>query len=841
MKLLPVRWSPSASPDRRKRIHHQTTETPKFHKLDNFEPPYDADRLRSESFWRRVRKPTWYIVSGLIFLFYFWTATSSNRPFHLRDTAGEFYNQLTGSLLQGHVYLPEKPSPQLLALPDPYDPRANERFRLHDASLYRGRYYLYFGIAPAITLYVPWRLLTRTPLSDDLAVTLFSMAGYVFSCLLLFLLLEASAIRPPWFLEVAAVFALGLGQVAPILLRRPRAYEIAVTAAYCFLLGGLYFLARAILKPQTKRRYALLAALFLGLAAASRPQCAIAALVAVVFYGFYLKRARALTGRAWLADFAMLAVPLGIAGALIGWYNFVRFDNPLDFGIRYQVGVINLLKEATINSPRTRLQHILSSLYYLLLCPPYFIRRFPFFELNAAAAPLGDPSLLSNAYYLEPVASMLLISPFSFAALVLPFIPRVRKALRVEVRTMLRILIGCGLAMFAAVCSIASMSARYELDFVPALAAVGIFFCIWLSVHFESGWIRTAAAALTLSCCVWASALNVALSVNSYGYPLEQPRSSVFRSIAGFFGAGPDALMDDVQALHLDATVVFPREKPAVREPLLASGIYERWDLLFAEYQANDAVVFSYVHSAVSDVRSAPAHLSFDMPQHLLVNYSASAKRLVVRLNNESVLDVPATFYPTSRDRVTLGRMRVGRFGLRDFAGRMDVARGGLQVDLHPVTAIFTSSPPEDSVRPITELLNYDLNGLVIHCQRNIYGKQPAKPPGFPPGVFLASDSRDHFATDFQPARLSGSPPVTAVEITLIGQPYDDQYGRIKAVLQDQDYRALYLSGSLAAGQDRALVALPPDIRTIRLAFLVNEQGYVRLPTSVRLRAFTTK
>jgi hypothetical protein len=90
----------------------------------------------------RLVKPGWYAVSCLIFLFYFWTATSSERPFHPRDTSNEFNNQLTDSLLEGHTYLAAKPSPQLLALRDPYDPRLNEHFRLHDASLYRGRYYL---------------------------------------------------------------------------------------------------------------------------------------------------------------------------------------------------------------------------------------------------------------------------------------------------------------------------------------------------------------------------------------------------------------------------------------------------------------------------------------------------------------------------------------------------------------------------------------------------------------------------------------------------------------------------------------------------------------------------
>jgi hypothetical protein len=265
----------------------------------------------------RLRKPGWYVLSCLIFLFYLWTATSSNRPFYLRDTSQEFYNQLTDSLAQGHVYLAAKPSPQLLALPDPYDPAANERFRLHDASLYQGRYYMYFGVAPAVTL-LPWRVLTGKRLSDDIAVTLFSMGGYVFSCLLLFLLLEASQMRVPWFLQGAAVLALGLGQVAPIVLRRPRVYEVALSAAYCFLLGGLYFLALRVVRPNARRWLPALAAVLLGLATASRPHCAFIALLVAIFYGFHLIRIRGLSRRPWLVEFTRFALPLAVAGVLNG-------------------------------------------------------------------------------------------------------------------------------------------------------------------------------------------------------------------------------------------------------------------------------------------------------------------------------------------------------------------------------------------------------------------------------------------------------------------------------------------------------------------------------------------
>src|ERR1035437_2937243 len=155
--------------------------------------------------------------------------------------------------------------------------------------------------------------------------------------------------------------------------------------------------------------------------------------------------------------------------------------------------------------------------------------------------------------------------------------------------------------MFAAVCFIRGASGRYGLDFVPVLLIVGLFLCLWLSAHLPSRWMRGAAVALTLTGSVWASAVNMAVSVNSYGYPLERPYSTLFRSIATRFGAGQDAIMQDLETLHLDATVIFPRvAKPEVRETLLATGIYERWDLLFVEYVPGDIVMFVYVKPGVS-------------------------------------------------------------------------------------------------------------------------------------------------------------------------------------------------------------------------------------------------
>ncbi|HEY1495356.1 MAG TPA: hypothetical protein VGF49_12480 [Candidatus Solibacter sp.] len=626
-----------------------------------------------------MRKPAWCALSACILLFYFWTATSSYQPFHPRDTSREFYNQLTDSLTQGKVYLAALPSPQLLALRDPYDPAANERFRLHDASLYRGRYYLYFGIAPALTLYVPWRLMTGKALSDDVAVTLFCMGGYVFSCLLLFLLLELSHVRVHWILQAAAAVALGLGQAAPALLRRPRVYEVAVTAGYCFLFGSLYFMARRVARPGSGQWAAAMSAIFLGLATASRPHCGIVALFLALFYAFYLARSPRLDRRNWMAEFAPFAIPLGIAGLLIGWYNYIRFENPLDFGVRYQVGVFSYFAHAA-KPLAIRIREIVASLYYALVCLPTFRGRFPFLELSGGAQPFGSPEAIPEGYFHEPVAGILTISPLCLAGFLLPLLLwKKAEWFKPGVRAMLAFLVFCGFVMLAAVTTVPSISARYELDFVPAFLVGGLFLCLFVSVRFPMRWMRAATAVFTITGCLWSASANMAVSVNSYGYPLEQPYSRLFASIATGLGAGPNALMKNTEKVHLDATITFPNGRPETRETILASGIYERWDMLLVQYEPGGKATLALVHCGVSDTWSPWITISPGRPYHLTVDYSAAAGRMLVRLDGVAVMDVPAKFYPTSRDRVTIGRMQVGRFEVRDFSGKIDVPSNGLQ------------------------------------------------------------------------------------------------------------------------------------------------------------------
>src|SRR5262249_54887477 len=228
-------------------------------------------------------------------VFYGWTATSSSDPSdwawgpkeaELPPHPGpeNYYNLLTSGFLAGHLYLPVRPAPELLALKNP-DGEEGAGIRLQDASLYKGKYYLYYGPTPALTLFLPWKLLTGRGMPHSVAVLLYATTGYIFSCLLLFLLLRVADVKVPHSLKGILAAALGLGNVVPVLLRRPGAmYEVAIMAGYCFFMAGMYLLARCVTAADRRWWTLIVAGLCLGLTAGCRPHYGVVAVVMLAVY-----------------------------------------------------------------------------------------------------------------------------------------------------------------------------------------------------------------------------------------------------------------------------------------------------------------------------------------------------------------------------------------------------------------------------------------------------------------------------------------------------------------------------------------------------------------------------
>src|SRR5665213_1759719 len=122
----------------------------------------------------RMERGLCVLAAVLAGYFYLWSALGGSRPWILayKEPSG-YYPLLTAGFRSGHLYVPITPRPELLALADPYDPVANAPYRVHDMSLFKGHYYLYFGAAPVLLFFWPYAMVTGSYPTEGLATAVF--------------------------------------------------------------------------------------------------------------------------------------------------------------------------------------------------------------------------------------------------------------------------------------------------------------------------------------------------------------------------------------------------------------------------------------------------------------------------------------------------------------------------------------------------------------------------------------------------------------------------------------------------------------------------------------------
>lgn len=333
----------------------------------------------------------------LILIYYIWTLNPNGTLFDLHSYQYSYYNLLTDSLLKKHLYIDIKPPIELLNSPDPYDPytRKNPNPYIGDLSLYKEKLFLYSGVAPAIVLFLPYRFITGLRLSEPLACLIFMFGSFLFSVSILHKIkMKYFKTIPDWMLFLSYL-SLGICNVAPYLFRRALFYEVAISGGCFFLVGGVYFALQAL--ENSSRKNLILTSLFLGLTVGSRPNLIFASiLIPIVLY--LIKKENKLTKeklQSILAPYAFILLLLGI-------YNYLRFDSFIDFGHRYQIGYVNLMKER-IFSP----EMFLSNCYIYFLKPVVISSKFPFFEISFWAAPIHEKlwkweKMIGILYYFPP-------------------------------------------------------------------------------------------------------------------------------------------------------------------------------------------------------------------------------------------------------------------------------------------------------------------------------------------------------------------------------------------------------------------------------------------------------
>jgi hypothetical protein len=420
----------------------------------------------------RVRNIAIVACVGVVLLVYVRCALSYGKDINPAQNRSDFHNLVADALLHRQTNLRLDPPEGLLKLKDPYDPLANEPYRkqgINDLSLYKGKLYAFYGPAPALLAFIPFRVLRLGDLSPTLASLAFCVAGFGFSLLLWRRLTRWLFGDLPVWMDCFAVLALGLALPAPFIIYIGRAYEASIACGYFLLFAGLYSLTSGLLS-EARARTALLAlgSAALALAVGARPDMLLAGLFIAVAFVIVIKRqpqSERPTSR--INEAVAVVAPYVTIGALLALYNFVRFDSVTEFGGGYQLSGAN-----STTYDFYQLWYVPHGLYYYLFAPARLNATYPYAFL-LRNIPFAQSK---NVYTHEPVAGVLTNMPLIGFGLVLTAsqIPRLARRCRPALLVILSALSVAVALVVSVSLTFRSATMRYTLDFAPLLLGAGL-------------------------------------------------------------------------------------------------------------------------------------------------------------------------------------------------------------------------------------------------------------------------------------------------------------------------------------------------------------------------------
>ncbi len=654
----------------------------------------------------RLRGIVAVILAAGIGWFYHWTVNPDGKVGVIDRAGQQYYNLLARGFLKGQVALDLVPSPELVKLPNPYDPALRGNLGLHDASYYRGRYHLYFGVTPTLLLSTPFLLLTGKALGDEYAVLAFSLAGFAIGVLLWRAILRRVFPGAGFVVEMSGVIALGLANLVPLLLRRPAFWEVPIACAYALAMLALYFGWRSASAGRPGTRWLALASAAMGLCVGARVTYLFAA---ALLLPLLLARARA-TGR-WKSSVAAALVPIALVGVGLAWFNYARYDNPLEFGHKYQLSGDD---PATLQS--FGLRYFVFNLRLYLFSAPGFSPYFPFVTV------ITPPPVPKGQFGIEDPFGILPACPWVLLALAtIPIVFRPGSPLRAWVASAwLAAVLAAGVIF-----CFGGATGRYEVDFAPALVLLG---CVGAAALAGlPSWVSRAAIPIAAALCLWSSAVNVLVSIR-HNRLLELNHPGVYARTAHAFnrlGLWADRLTG-ARYGPVELKVVFPRGATGEIEPLVVTGAEFLSDYVYVHYLGDDLVRFGFEHTSRRSAVGAPFKIVPGEEQTVLVQMGSlfppaghpyfdalpaadaesRMKGVTVRLNGQTALTVVSETYDSTSRKPSVGTSGPRPAFKRDFSGRIVAVR---RVDPlpppEPVKAVYgalhltVKFPPFSSVR----------------------------------------------------------------------------------------------------------------------------------------------
>ena len=297
----------------------------------------------------------------------------------------DMYNYgLVESLADGSLYLKQEPSEEFKNLENPYDfitrenpPIIRGRDFVWDSAYYNGKFYVYFGILPAIMIFLPYFLITGKYLQTSFVCLGVSVIILILLKEILCKFIKRYFEELPFKLVVLFLITLFAGSMILYMNGAARVYELLILSGVCFVLAGILCVLKSMEEPEKRYRYIFLSCFFMALSVACRPTNLLASIIILPYLLKVFIEDMKNFGqdkKSLIKCVFSIGIPYIIVAIPLMWYNYARFESIFEFGANYQLTINN------IGALKSGIYAIPTGLICNLFSIPKFITTFPFVQ-----------------------------------------------------------------------------------------------------------------------------------------------------------------------------------------------------------------------------------------------------------------------------------------------------------------------------------------------------------------------------------------------------------------------------------------------------------------------------
>ncbi|MBN8654322.1 MAG: hypothetical protein J0M11_01195 [Anaerolineae bacterium] len=472
-------------------------------------------------------------IWAAIFLIYAWFITFGTFTEWRKTT--QYYTQLADAFAKAQLHVDAHPGEALLNAEDPYSSNNRPAFddEIWDLSLYKEKLYLYWGPVPAL-LITPIQVFTGIKITDIFLVYFFYCGLLIVNSLLILKLRRLFLPEISAKTVLVSIFLLGFILPIPWSLNIPDVYESAIGAGQFFLLGGMYFAICAFDKGMNKRLL-FFSGLFFACSVGSRAInfFSVLFLTLLILYWLLKSQPKPIPWKQVVPNIVLFLTPLAFGALLIGWYNWARFDSPLEFGLRYQITIYNLNQQMNLVFQP---DYFFLNIYAYFFQPFEVISQFPFIQPVEFSNVLQRLNITAPGLYAAgPITGILFYAPFLLYALV-PFRRKqddIENTSNPELLKLTRIMLGGSLLIgLATILFFFYAQMRYMVDVISQVTVLAILGYWSLKQKANAAKIKLHIANLLILFTLMAGIL---LSFSSETHRMEKSNPALMETIKSFF------------------------------------------------------------------------------------------------------------------------------------------------------------------------------------------------------------------------------------------------------------------------------------------------------------------